>query len=94
MVDVSCNLVLLLGISNDFFTLQPKFLRFVVGGGCEFVVGRCAAKTALLRSVGAIGVFAVLEVEADLVEALLRYEVVLLAEIASVDDGVYELTGI
>jgi len=55
-------------------------------------VGGGGAQAALLGAVGAVGVLAVLEVEADLVEALLGDEVFALgAQVAAVDDGVDEL---
>lgn len=54
----------------------------------------CTSKPALLRPVGSVGVFAVFEVEANFIEALLGYEVVILAQIATIDDGIDQLIGI
>lgn len=53
---------------------------------------RRTSQAALLSAVGAVGIFAVLEVEADLVEALFRDKVFTLgAKVAAVDDGIDEV---
>lgn len=71
VVNVPCNVVLLLWVCNDFFTLEPKLLRFIICGRSKLVVCGGTAETALLCPVGTIGVLVVLEIEANFVEALL-----------------------
>lgn len=88
VVNISSDLVLLLRIRNDFLALQPQLFRFVVFARRELVVRRCTPETTLFGPVGAIRVLSVLEVKADLIEALFRDEVVLSAKIATVDDSV------
>lgn len=82
------NLILLFRVCDNLLAFEPQLLRLVVVAQGELVVGRSASKTALLCSVGAIGVLSVLEVETDLVEALFRYKLVVLPQISSVYDGV------
>ena len=94
VVHVACNLVLALRIGNDFFPLKPELLRLVVGPWCQLVVGGRRAQAAFLCAVGSVWVFAVLQVEADLVEALFRHKVVVLPQIAPVYDGIDKLAGI
>lgn len=59
--------------------------------GNKLIMRRRAPQPAFFRPVRPVGVFAVLEIEADLVEALFRDEVFALgAQVSSVDDGVDE----
>lgn len=52
----------------------------------------CATKSTLLGSVGSAGICAILQIEANLVEALFGDEVFAFwTEVAAVDYGVYEL---
>jgi len=88
VMDLTGDLVLLLWIRDDLFTLEPQLLRFVAFAWSELVVSGCASKSALFCPVGTNRVFPVLEVEANFVEALLGDEVVLLTQIAAIDDGI------
>ena len=60
----------------------------------ELIVGCSGAQTTLFGSIGTIGIFAVFEVETNLVKALFRYKIIILTEIATVDDGIDELSRI
>lgn len=94
------NLVLPLRITDNLLTLQHQLLRrrraprpIVLPSPAlhEPIVRGGAAQPALLRTVGARGVPAVLKVVADLVETLLGDEVLALrGELAAVDYGVDE----
>ena len=54
-------------------------------------MGGGAAEPRLLRAVGAVGVFGVFEVEANLVEAFLGDEVLAFwSEVAAIDEGIDE----
>jgi type III secretory pathway component EscT len=53
-----------------------------------------AAKTALLRPISTIGIFPVLEVEADLIKAFLRNKIILLTEITTIYDRIDKLSWI
>jgi hypothetical protein len=88
VVDVPRDIVLLLGVRYDLLALEPQLLRLVVGAQCDFVVGRGTTEPALLCPVRAVGVLPVLEVEADLVEALFCCILFVLTEISTVYDGV------
>ncbi len=93
-MDLSCDLVLPLWVCNDFLVLQhqPLLTVPILLSRDELVVRRRTSQAALLSAVGAVGVFAVLEVEADLVETLFRDEVFTLgAKVAAVDDGINEV---
>jgi hypothetical protein len=91
VVHVACDFILALRVGDDFFPLEPQLLRLVIGPGGELVVCGCGPQTAFFGTVGTIGVFAVLEVEANLVKALFGDKVVVLAQVAPIDDGVDEL---
>jgi hypothetical protein len=88
VVDLSSELVLLLGIRYDLLALEPQLLWLVVVARCDLVVGRGTTETALLCPICAVGVLSVLEIEADLVEALFCDVLVVLTKISTVDDGV------
>jgi hypothetical protein len=79
VVHVARNFVLALRIRNDFFALEPELLRLVVIPWCQLVMGGCRAQATLLGAVSPVRVFAIFEVEADLVEALFGHKVVVLA---------------
>jgi hypothetical protein len=93
-MEIPCNFILLLGVSNNLFPLQPKLLRLFILGGRQFVVCGSTAESTLLRSVGTIRIFPILEIEADLIEAFLGYKVIFLAEITTIYDGIDELSWI
>lgn len=90
-VDVAGNVVLPGRVGNDLFILEHELVAVE-----ELVVGGGGAQAGLFGAVGAVGVAAVLEVELDLVEALLADEVVCVttsaagSQVAPVDDGVDE----
>ena len=98
-MNLSRNLILALRVGDDLLILEHQPLTTLGSGGGglvvagdELVVGGGGAQAALLGAVGAVGVLAMLEVEANLVEALLGDEVFALgAQVAAVDDGVDEL---
>jgi hypothetical protein len=52
------------------------------------------AESTLLRPVGTIRIFPILEIEADLIEAFLGYKVILLAEVATIYDRINKLSWI
>ena len=66
---VSRNLVLALCIGYDFLAFKPKLLWLIVGSWRQLVVRCCASKTALLRSVSAVGILPILQVKTYLVKA-------------------------
>lgn len=70
-VDLTGDFVLALWVCDDFFVFehQPFFAVLAVLGGEEFVMGCGAAESGFFSPVGAVGIFAVFEVEADFVEA-------------------------
>jgi hypothetical protein len=88
VVNFPCNLVLLLRIRDNLLALEPQLLRLIVFPGHKLVMGCGTTEAALLRSIGAVGILSVLQVEANLVEALFGHELVVLAKISAVDDGV------
>lgn len=79
VMDLASNLVLLLRVCNNLLTLQPQLLGFVALTRRKLVMSSCTTETALLCSVSTIGILSVLEIEANLVEALLRHKLVILA---------------
>lgn len=86
-VDVSGNLVLPPRVRNDFLVLEHELVALE-----ELVVGCRAAQPALFGAVCPVGVFAVLEVESYLVEALFANELFALSrsQVSAVYDGVNE----
>jgi hypothetical protein len=88
VVNVAANLILPLRICNDLFAFEPELLRLVILARREFVMSGSAAETALLRPIGTVRILAILEIEPDLIEAVFRDKVVLLAKVAPVDDRV------
>ena len=97
-VHVARDLVLSVRVGDDFFAFEHELVVLAVittaavRVGHEAVVRCGGAETGLLCAVGAVGVGAGFEVEADLVEALLAYVLVAFAaQLAAEDDGVDEL---
>lgn len=86
-VHAARNLVLPRRVGYDLLVLEHEFVPIE-----QLVVRRRTAQTALLSAVCAVGVFAILEVVLDLVEALFAYQLFGFArsQIPSIDDGVDE----
>ena len=56
---------------------------------------RCGTtETALFCSIGTMGVFAILEIEANLVEPLLGYKLIILSQVSAIYDGINKLARI
>lgn len=93
---LSGNLILPLRVGDDLLVLEHQPLATLrthdlVVARHELVVRGRATEPAFFRPVRPVRVLAVLEVEADLVEALFGYEVFALrTQVAAVDDGVDE----
>ena len=86
------NLILPLRIRHHLLILQHQPLHApILLGRRKLVVRRRAPQATLFCAIRAVGVFGVLEVKPDFVEALLGYEVLAFrAQVAAVDDGVNE----
>jgi hypothetical protein len=68
---LSCNLILLLWVRNDFFILEHQPLALAIFAFDELIMRGCAAESTLLGAVGTSGVLLMLEIISDLVEAIL-----------------------
>lgn len=95
-VNVAGNLVLALRITDDFLVFQHQpFIVFpfvTVFGGKQLVVSSSTPQTTLLGAISPVGVFAVLEIEANLVKSLLGHIIFpVWTEVSPIDDGINKL---
>ena len=90
LVHRSGNLVLPLRIRHHFFVLQHQPLHpSLFLGRRKLVMRRSRPQSTLLRPVRPVGVFSMLEIKPDFIEAFFGDEIFALGtEVAAVDDGV------